>query len=193
MDHDSPRKNILPYLKRCIERLVYNASKEVTKKHMDGFDLEDSFGSLDVFCGNNLFSDLMREHNDPKDAYHFQPLWIVALDSQVTAERDIVCVTFGSVWMLLNAFWAIVPRWGFQLNGNVTGKLCSKSINLASLVLNPFLSKHNNILSLGVVPKGTESEKNRSDDMGWLSRSCCSDVQLQALLHTLIWVLWNGY
>jgi hypothetical protein len=32
--------------------------------------------------------------------------------------------------MILNAFLAIVAGWGFQLNGDVTGKLCRKNIYL---------------------------------------------------------------
>ena len=32
--------------------------------------------------------------------------------------------------MILNAFRAIVAGWAFQLNGDVTGKLCRKNIDL---------------------------------------------------------------
>ena len=32
--------------------------------------------------------------------------------------------------MILNAFHAIVAGWRFQLNGDVTGKLCLKNIDL---------------------------------------------------------------
>ncbi len=54
----------------------------------------------------------------------------MVLGSQVSPERDIVHITFSSVWMILNAFRAIVAGWGFQLNGDVTGKLCGKNIDL---------------------------------------------------------------
>ncbi len=60
--------------------------------------------------------------------------------------------------MILNAFRAIVAGWGFQLNCDVTGKLCRKNIDLVEFDVNSS-PKHNNVLCLGVIPKGTESEK----------------------------------
>jgi hypothetical protein len=47
----------------------------------------------------------------------------LVLGSQVSPEHDIVRITVSSVWMILNAFHAIVAGWGFQLKGDVTGKL----------------------------------------------------------------------
>ncbi len=57
----------------------------------------------------------------------------------------------------LNSFLDIVAGWGFQLNGDVTGELCRKSIDLVEFNINS-IPKHNNVLCLGVIPKGTESE-----------------------------------
>ena len=68
MDHDSLRESIPPQLQHCVQRIVQNVHKEVTQQHLDGFDLQDSFGSLHVLCEANLFSDLMRKHNDPQNA-----------------------------------------------------------------------------------------------------------------------------
>jgi hypothetical protein len=67
--------------------------------------------------------------------YTISALEFVVLGSQISPERNIVRITFGSVWMLLNAFRAIIAtfffaRWGFELNGNVTCKLCCKNIDL---------------------------------------------------------------
>ena len=81
----------------------------------------------------------------------------VVLGSQVTAEHDLVRITFGSVWMMLNAYRAIIAGWGFQLNGDVTGKYCNKSVDLVEFSVTS-IPKQNNILCLGVIPKGTESE-----------------------------------
>jgi hypothetical protein len=100
----------------------------------------------------------MSKHNDSADAFHFRLFDFVVLGSQITAEDDIVRITFGSLWMTLNAFRAIVAGWGFQLNGDVTGKLCRKSIDLVEFGVNS-IPKQNNVLCLGVIPKGTESEK----------------------------------
>ena len=60
--------------------------------------------------------------------------------------------------MILSAFRAIVAGWGFHLNGNVTGKLCRKNIDLVEFGVNS-IPKHNKILCLGVSPKGTDSEQ----------------------------------
>ncbi len=57
-------------LKQCFQRREYSARKIIIKKQLDGFSLDDSFGSLTIFCAHNLFSDLMCKHNDPEDAYH---------------------------------------------------------------------------------------------------------------------------
>ncbi len=157
LDHDSPTKTIPPQLQRCVQRIVQNVRKQATQQHEDGFDLKDSFGSLHVLCETNLFSDLMRKHNDLQDAYHFRLFEFVVLGSQVSAKRDIVRITFSSVWMILNAFRAIDAGWEFQSNGDVTGKLCRKNIGLVEFGVNS-IPKHNNVLCLGVIPKGTESD-----------------------------------
>ena len=52
----------------------------------------------------------MRTHNDPENAYHFRLFDFVVLGSQVTTEHDIVSITFGSVWMILNAYRAIMVQ-----------------------------------------------------------------------------------
>ena len=165
LDHDSPTKTIPVKLKRCVERRVYSARKNMTKKQLDGYELNDSFGSLTVFAEINLFSTLMRKHNDPDDAYHFRLFDFVVLGSQVTAEHDLVRITFGSVWMMLNAYRAIIAGWGFHLNGDVTGKYCNKSVDLVEFSATS-IPKQNNILCLVVIPKGTESEKKLEDYLG---------------------------
>ena len=130
MDHNSPTKSIPVEVKRCVQRRVNRVRKEMTKQHLDGFELSDSFGALTVFCEQNLFSTLMLKHNDADDPYHLRLFDFVVLGSQVTAEHDLVRITFGSVWMLCNALRAIIAGWVFQLNGNVTGKFCNKSVDL---------------------------------------------------------------
>ncbi len=83
------------------------------------------------------------------------------LGSQVSPERDIVHITFSAVWMILNAFRAIVAGWGFQLNGNVIDKLCCKNIDLVEFGVNS-IPKHNNVLCLGMIPKGTKSTESKN-------------------------------
>ena len=76
---------------------MYTAQEDITKINLDGFDLDDSFGSLTVFSAQNLFSDLMRKYNDPDDACHFRLFDFVVLGSQITPEQDLVRITFGSL------------------------------------------------------------------------------------------------
>ncbi len=114
MDHESLTKTIPQQLERCVQRIVQNVRKQVTHQHLDGFNLKDSFGSLHVLCEANLFSDFMLKHNDSDIAYHFRLFEFVVLCSQVSPERDVVRLTFSSVWMILNAFHAIVAGWEFQ-------------------------------------------------------------------------------
>ena len=97
LDHESQTKTIPAQLKRCVEGLVYSAWKDMTKKQADGFELDDSFGSLTVFSEQNVFSALMRKHDDPADAYNFRLFDFVVLGSQITAEHDLVSITLGSV------------------------------------------------------------------------------------------------
>ena len=101
----------------------------------------------------------MRKHNDPEDAYHFSLFEFVVLGSQISPERYIVRITSSCVWMILSAFRTIVAGWGFQLNGDVTSKLCCKNIELVEFGVNS-IPKRNNVFCLGVIPKGTESENN---------------------------------
>ena len=165
LDHDSPTRTIPVQLKRCVECLVYSARKDMTKQQLDRFKLKDSFGSLTDFSQQILFLALMCKHNDPEDAYHFRLFDFVVLGSQVTAEHDLVRITFGSVWMILKAYRAIIAGWGFQLNGDVSGKFCRKSVDLVEFGVNSIPKRYNvlckryNVLCLGVIPKGTESEK----------------------------------
>ena len=49
MDHNSPTKTIPVQFMRCVQRRVSSVRKELTKQHVDGFELTDSFGSLTTF------------------------------------------------------------------------------------------------------------------------------------------------
>ncbi len=60
--------------------------------------------------------------------------------------------------MLTHAFRAIKAGWVFQLNADVTGKLCRKSVNLLTF-LGHFDSQRNNTLCLCNIPSTTENEQ----------------------------------
>ena len=65
---------------------MYAACKNMTKRQLDGYQVNDSFGSLNVFSEINLFSTLVLKHNDADDAYRFRLFDFVVLGSQVTAQ-----------------------------------------------------------------------------------------------------------
>ena len=90
MDHNSPTKTIPVQFMRCVQRRVSSVRKELTKQHVDGFELSDTFGSLTSFCEENLFSTLLLKHNDAEDPYHLCLFDFVVLGSQVTAKHDLV-------------------------------------------------------------------------------------------------------
>ena len=99
----------------------------------------------------------MRKHKDPEDPYHLDLFNFVVLGGELKAERDIVGITISSPWMLSNALLAIIAGWGWQLNGNVNGKLCHASVDLIQFGINS-IPHRNHVLCLAVIPKATESE-----------------------------------
>ena len=72
----------------------------------------------------------MRKRNDPEDPFHFKLFDFSVLGSELIAERVIVRFTVASFWKLANVLQAIIAGWGFQLNGDVTGKVCRASIDV---------------------------------------------------------------
>ena len=122
-----------------------------------GSETDDTFGNLLQFTEDHDFSDLMRKHNDLEDPYHFDLFEFVVLGGELRAQRDIVRITIASPWMLANALRAIIAGWGFQLNGDVTGKVCRASVDLLQFGINS-IPHRNHVLCLAIIPKATESE-----------------------------------
>ena len=86
--------------------------------------MDGSFGNLVQFTEVNDCSALIHTHNDPEDPYYFKLFEFVVLGSEFLPERDLALITVASLWMLANVLRAIIAGWGFQLNGDVTGKVC---------------------------------------------------------------------
>jgi hypothetical protein len=70
----------------------------LTKKRLEGAEIDDSFGSLTALCESNDWRELVRKHNDPDDSYHLRLFYSVVIGSEV--ERDVVRINFSSPWML---------------------------------------------------------------------------------------------
>jgi hypothetical protein len=120
--------------------------------------LDDSYSKLQEFADCHLWSMLVRRHNDPEDGYHIGLQDFCATGHQNEAAFDVLHNNMSSMWMLTRAFRAIEAGLGFQLNADVTGKLCRKSVDLLAFLVT-LIPKCNKILCLCIIPSTTESEQ----------------------------------
>ena len=113
--HDSPTKTIPPeHLHSFFGHQVYRARKELCNKQLKGFEIDDTFGTLDQFAGRFLWSDLVDKHNDPLTDYHIDLFEFCVIGYQTDlAEHDVFLLNLSSLWMLLHVFRAIRAGWVF--------------------------------------------------------------------------------
>ncbi len=74
--------------------------------------------------------------------------------------------------MLTDAFRAINAGWGFQLNADVTGKLCWKSVDLLAFSVTS-IPKRNNTLCVCIIPSLTESKQALTIVYNELRKAVC--------------------
>jgi hypothetical protein len=158
LDHDSPTKKIPAEHMRSFQHQVYRARKTLVDKHLKVFAMDDSYGKLQEFADSHLWSTLVRRHNDPEDDYHIGLHEYCVIGHQNEPAFDVLRMNLSSLWMLTHAFRAIKAGWVFQLNADVTGKLCRKSVDLLSFSVTS-IPKRNNTLCLCIIPSTTESEQ----------------------------------
>ncbi len=53
-----------------MQRLVLASLAQLTVKHLQGFDIDSSFGSLALFAEAKRFLSLLELNNDPGDTFH---------------------------------------------------------------------------------------------------------------------------
>jgi len=160
LTHDSPTKTIGPEHMRRVQRIVHTERRRVRQVQLQyQLDLDESFGSLSLFAEKNRWSELVRRHNDRKDPYHLQLFEFCIIGHHLDAAHEIVRLNFSSLWMLLNALRSIASGWVFQLNGDVTGKVCRADIDLLELSVTS-MPCQNNVLCISTIPHATESEKS---------------------------------
>ncbi len=131
--------------------------KKLCAQQLNGFNLDDSDGKLQEFADCHLWSTLVHRHNDP-DVYHIGPHDFCVISHYNEAAFNVLRMSISSLWMLTHAFRAIKAGWGFQLNADVTGKLCRKSVDLLAFSVDS-IPKRNNTLCLCIIPSTTESEQ----------------------------------
>ena len=141
-------------------RRVRHARKDLTAKQLGGFIIAVNFGSLTEFCNRSLWSEAVRKHNNPAIDFHVSLYDYVVIGYELIAERDVVQINLSSVWMLCVAVRAIIAGWNFQLCADVTGNVCSRSVDLLEFSVTSILCQ-NNVLCLSIIPKETESERLR--------------------------------
>ena len=129
----------------------------MNRKQREGAEIDDSFGSLSTFAADKVWSESVRRHNDSADVFHISQFDTVVLGSETSPEFDIFRMTLSSPWMLANALRAISAGWVFQLNADVTGKVCRASVDLLAFGVNS-IPCQNNVLCIALIPQATESE-----------------------------------
>ncbi len=97
---DSPGKNIAPELLRCMQRVVRLSRAQSTIKQLQGFDIDNSFGSLTQFADAKWFRTLLDGNNDPEDDFHFDLYSPVVIGRDINASRDVVHINLTSPWCL---------------------------------------------------------------------------------------------
>ncbi len=120
--------------------------------------MDYSHSKLQEFADCHLWSTLACRHNDPEDVYHIGLHDFCVIGHQNEAAFDVLRMNMSSLWMLTHAFRAIKSGWVFQLNADVTGKLCRKSVNLLAFSVT-LIPQRNNTLCLCIIPSTTESEQ----------------------------------
>jgi hypothetical protein len=170
--HESPTKTIPAEHMRSFQHQVYRARKKLVDKQLKGFTLDDSYGKLQEFADLHLWSTLVRRHNDPEDDYHIGLHDFCVIGHQNMAAFDVLRMNMSSLWMLTHAFRAIKAGWVFQLNADVTSKLCRKSVDLLSFSVTS-IPKRNNTLCLCIIPTATESEKAYTVIYNELRKAVC--------------------
>ncbi len=119
--------------------------------------MDDSYGKLQEFADCHLWSTLVLRHNDPDDG-HIGLHDFCVICHQNEAAFDVLRMNMSSLWMLTHVFRAIKAGWVFQLNADVTGRLCRKSVDLLAFSVTS-IPKCNNTLCLCIIPITTESEQ----------------------------------
>ncbi len=97
---------------------------------------------------SHMWSDLVRLHKDLEIYYHIGLIYVCVLHHQNLAEHDILRINLLSLWMLTHALRAMKAGWEFQLNANVTGKVCQKSIDLPAFSVTSIPKRINNMCLL---------------------------------------------
>ena len=156
-DPDSPGKRIGPERLRSMQRRVKVARDLLTVRQLEGFNIENTYGSLGQFVASRWFRSLIDRHNDEADEFHFDLFKPFVIGRDLNAKRDIVHINITSLWFLANTLRAIGTGWVFQLNSDATFNFCRTAVDMIGFGVNS-LGNHNHPLCWSIIPHNTESQ-----------------------------------
>ena len=125
-------------------------------KQLEGFNIENTYGSLGQFVASRWFRSLIDRHNDEADEFHFDLFKPFVIGRDLNAKRDIVHINITSLWFLANTLRAIGTGWVFQLNSDATFNFCRTAVDMIGFGVNS-LGNHNHPLCWSI--KGTAGPK----------------------------------
>ncbi len=118
-----------PFLISSIQRGVRTARDQLTQQVLQVKKLQ----LLIRWCEKHDFYAALERHNDPDDSYCLPLFSAFVIGCDIKAERQLIHINFSSVWLLLNAIWAIETRWVVPLNRDETFGFCCADIHMIAL------------------------------------------------------------
>ena len=157
----SPEKRVDPKLLRNMKRQVVKVRAQLTTEQLDEFKIDDSFGSLVRYAEGKWFTTLFHDHLDSENEFHLGMFDVFVIGKDLNAAEDIVYLNFSTLWHLCNILRNIAAGWIFQLNGDVTFKVCRRTVSLLCLGVNS-LGNVNNTICWAIIPEAESAEVFKS-------------------------------
>ena len=157
----SPENQIDPKLLRNMKRQVVKVRSQLTTEQLDQFKIDDSFGSLVRYAEGKWFTTLYSQHLDSGNDFHLGMFDVFVIGKDLNATEDIVYLNVSTMWHLCNILRNIAAGWIFQLNGDVTFKVCRRTVALLGLGVNS-LGNVSNSICWAIIPEAESAEVFKS-------------------------------
>ena len=144
-----------------MKRQVVKVRAQLTTEQLDEFKIDDSFGSLVRYAEGKWFTNLFHEHLNSENDFHLGMFDVFVIGKDLNAAKDIVYLNFSTLWHLCNILRNIAAGWIFQLNGDVTFKVCWRTVALLCLGVNS-LGNVNNTICWAIIPEAESAEVFKS-------------------------------
>ncbi len=97
-----------------MQRAVSTSRVQLTFNQFEGFNIDNSSGSLARFADAKWFKTLVDRNNDPDDEFHFDIFSAFIIGHDVDAAGDIVDMNITLIWFLCNILRPIATGWFFS-------------------------------------------------------------------------------